>query len=108
MPDTLNNIAKQGENGSTMMPVIQGVGRAAIEIAAYMFEDDPDFRPDDVLHYRDIDPDRHPGVEDPYEGVIKYFGLDYKGDVSKKIAARTEILFTDIKSSLTLSFPIQQ
>ncbi|MDQ6957261.1 MAG: class 1 fructose-bisphosphatase [Mariprofundaceae bacterium] len=36
MPLTLNNIAKQGEHGSTMMPVIQGVGRAAIEIAAVL------------------------------------------------------------------------
>jgi len=36
MSDTLNNIAKQGANGATMMPVIQGVGRAAIEIAAVL------------------------------------------------------------------------
>ncbi len=36
MPSTLNNIAKQGEYGSAMMPVIQGVGRAAIEIAAVL------------------------------------------------------------------------
>jgi len=36
MPATLNNIAKQGDNGSTMMPIIQGVGRAAIEIAAVL------------------------------------------------------------------------
>lgn len=36
MPLTLNNIAKQGKHGSTMMPVIQGVGRAAIEIAAVL------------------------------------------------------------------------
>jgi len=73
-----------------------------------MFEDDPGFRPDDVLHYRDNDPDRHPGVEDPYEGVIKYFSLNYEGGMPAEVAARTEILFTDIKSSLTLSFPIQQ
>jgi fructose-1,6-bisphosphatase I len=36
MPVTLNNIATQGENGATMMPIIQGVGRAAIEIAAVL------------------------------------------------------------------------
>ncbi len=36
MPSTLNNIAKQGDKGSAMMPVIQGVGRAAIEIAAVL------------------------------------------------------------------------
>jgi len=36
MPATLNNIATQGDNGSTMMPIIQGVGRAAIEIAAVL------------------------------------------------------------------------
>ncbi|TLS73717.1 fructose-1,6-bisphosphatase [Mariprofundus erugo] len=36
MPTTLNSIAKQGENGAAMMPIIQGVGRAAIEIAAVL------------------------------------------------------------------------
>ncbi len=36
MPTTLNNIAKQGANGAAMMPIIQGVGRAAIEIAAVL------------------------------------------------------------------------
>ncbi|MDQ6970693.1 MAG: class 1 fructose-bisphosphatase [Mariprofundus sp.] len=36
MPSTMNNIAKQGDHGSAMMPVIQGVGRAAIEIAAVL------------------------------------------------------------------------
>lgn len=36
MPATLNNIATQGENGAAMMPIIQGVGRAAIEIAAVL------------------------------------------------------------------------
>jgi len=36
MPTTLNNIAKQGDHGATMMPIIQGVGRAAIEIAAVL------------------------------------------------------------------------
>jgi len=36
MAITLNNIAKQGDHGSAMMPVIQGVGRAAIEIAAVL------------------------------------------------------------------------
>jgi len=36
MPSTLNNIAKQGANGPAMMPVIQGVGRAATEIAAVL------------------------------------------------------------------------
>jgi len=32
----MNNIAKQGANGAAMMPIIQGVGRAAIEIAAVL------------------------------------------------------------------------
>lgn len=36
MPTTLNSIAKQGANGVAMMPIIQGVGRAAIEIAAVL------------------------------------------------------------------------
>ena len=36
MPTTLNSIAKQGNNGAVMMPIIQGVGRAAIEIAAVL------------------------------------------------------------------------
>lgn len=36
MSVTLNNIAKQGKNGAAMMPIIQGVGRAAIEIAAVL------------------------------------------------------------------------
>lgn len=36
MSVTLNSIAKQGENGAAMMPIIQGVGRAAIEIAAVL------------------------------------------------------------------------
>lgn len=34
--ETLNRIAGQGANGATMMPIIQGVGRAAIEIAAVL------------------------------------------------------------------------
>lgn len=33
MPATLNIIAKQGKHGASMMPIIQGVGRAATEIA---------------------------------------------------------------------------
>jgi fructose-1,6-bisphosphatase I len=36
MSVTLNSIAKQGTNGAAMMPIIQGVGRAAIEIAAVL------------------------------------------------------------------------
>jgi fructose-1,6-bisphosphatase I len=36
MPTTLNCIARQGGNGAAMMPIIQGVGRAAIEIAAVL------------------------------------------------------------------------
>ncbi len=36
MPTTMNNIAQQGVNGAAMMPIIQGVGRAAIEIAAVL------------------------------------------------------------------------
>jgi len=33
MPHTLNHIAHQGDHGAAMMPIIQGVGRAATEIA---------------------------------------------------------------------------
>ncbi|MDQ6994988.1 MAG: class 1 fructose-bisphosphatase [Mariprofundaceae bacterium] len=36
MAMTLNNIVEQGKNGPAMMPIIQGVGRAAIEIAAVL------------------------------------------------------------------------
>lgn len=36
MSVTLISIAKQGKNGAAMMPIIQGVGRAAIEIAAVL------------------------------------------------------------------------
>ncbi|MDX8389919.1 MAG: class 1 fructose-bisphosphatase [Mariprofundaceae bacterium] len=36
MSMTLNKIASEGEHGSAMMPIIQGVGRAAIEIAALL------------------------------------------------------------------------
>jgi len=36
MSDTLNRVAGEGANGASMMPVIQGVGRAAIEIAALL------------------------------------------------------------------------
>jgi fructose-1,6-bisphosphatase I len=36
MSTTLNHIAEQGENGAAMMPIIQGVGRAAVEISALL------------------------------------------------------------------------
>lgn len=36
MPVTLNRIANEGANGSAMMPIIQGVGRAGIEISALL------------------------------------------------------------------------
>jgi len=36
MPTTLSRIAKEGANGHDMMPIIQGVGRAATEIAALL------------------------------------------------------------------------
>lgn len=36
MPKTLNQIALEGGSGAEMMPIIQGVGRAAIEIAALL------------------------------------------------------------------------
>jgi len=36
MSDTLNRISGEGAHGASMMPVIQGVGRAAIEIAALL------------------------------------------------------------------------
>ncbi len=34
--ETLNRIAAQGAHGAAMMPIVQGVGRAAIEIAALL------------------------------------------------------------------------
>lgn len=36
MPVTLNRIAQEGPNGPAMMPIIQGVGRAGIEISALL------------------------------------------------------------------------
>jgi fructose-1,6-bisphosphatase I len=36
MPTTLNDIARQGQNGPEMMPIIQGVARAAVEIGALL------------------------------------------------------------------------
>jgi len=36
MPTTLSRIASEGEHGHDMMPIIQGVGRAATEIAALL------------------------------------------------------------------------
>ncbi|MDX8381826.1 MAG: class 1 fructose-bisphosphatase [Ghiorsea sp.] len=36
MPATLSRIASEGNNGRDMMPIIQGVGRAATEIAALL------------------------------------------------------------------------
>ncbi|MDT8376616.1 MAG: class 1 fructose-bisphosphatase [Mariprofundaceae bacterium] len=36
MPVTLNRIAREGVNGPAMMPIIQGVGRAGIEISALL------------------------------------------------------------------------
>lgn len=36
MPVTLNRIAQEGANGAAMMPIIQGVGRAGIEISALL------------------------------------------------------------------------
>ncbi len=36
MPVTLSRIAKEGKHGHDMMPIIQGVGRAATEIAALL------------------------------------------------------------------------
>ncbi len=36
MDNTLSRISKEGGHGSAMMPIIQGVGRAAVEIAALL------------------------------------------------------------------------
>ena len=70
-----------------------------VKIAAYMYDDDPDAFIDAQYEKRD-------GIENPYEGVIKYYDLDYKDDMSKEIAARTELLFTDISSEVVLRFMI--
>jgi len=77
-----------------------------VTISAYMYEGDPDFRPDYADAPELIKAELHPDVEDPYEGVIKYHDLDSEGDMPDEIAARTELLYTDIKSFLVLSFPI--
>jgi len=70
-----------------------------VVIAAYMFDDDPDYRIEDQHEKRE-------GIEDPYEGVIRYYGLHDEGDIPEEIARRTELLYTDIQSSLRLSFPV--
>jgi len=70
-----------------------------VVIAAYMFDDDPDCRIEDQHEKR-------AGIEDPYEGVIRYYGLHDKGDIPKEIARRTKLLYTDIQSSLRLSFSV--
>jgi len=77
-----------------------------VTIAAYLHDDDPDCRPEYAEMDEEIEAERHPGVEDPYEGVIKYFGIDDTGDMSAEMSARTEFLFTDIKSSLAVTFPL--
>jgi len=75
------------------------VAEPEVLIAAYMFDDDPDCRIEDKHEKRD-------GVEYPYEGVIRYYDLHDEGDMPEEIARRTELLFTDIQSSLRLSFPV--
>jgi len=70
-----------------------------VKISAYMYDDDPDAGIEDIHEKRD-------GVEDPFEGVIKYYDLDYSGDMPKEVAARTEFLFTDITSDVVLTFKI--
>jgi len=77
-----------------------------VTIAAYLHDDDPDCQPEYAEMDEEIKVERHPGVEDPYEGVIKYFGIDDTGDMPTEMAARTEFLFTDIKSSLAVTFPL--
>jgi len=75
-----------------------------VTIAAYMYDDDPDCRPEYAMSRKGIEPERHPGVEDPVEGVIKYFGIDAIGDMPAEMAVRTELLWTDITSSLAINF----
>jgi len=70
-----------------------------VRISAYMYDNDPDAFIEGMDEKRD-------GVEDPYEGVIKYYDLNYSGDMSKEVAARTEFLFTDITSDVVLTFAI--
>jgi len=77
-----------------------------VSIAAFLHENDPDCEPDYAISFEEIDLERHPGVEDPYDGVIKYFGLDYDGAMPPEMAARTRLLYTEIQSSLTVHFPL--
>ena len=70
-----------------------------VKIAAYMYDDDPDACIEDKYGVRE-------GVEDPYEGVIKYYDLDSQGDIPEQIAARTEHLFTNISSELEICIPL--
>jgi len=95
-------IAKENipPHADTRAVLINEVIKPKVIISAYMFDDDPDAQIDDPTEKRE-------GVEDPYEGVIKYYDLDSNGDMSAEVAARTELLFTDIESSLLLSFSIE-
>jgi len=70
-----------------------------VKISAYMFDVDPDARIGDEYEKRE-------GVEDPYEGVIRYYGLHDEGGIPDEIAKRTKLLFTDISSCLRLSFEL--
>lgn len=70
-----------------------------VKISAYMYDDDPDAFIEDMYEKRD-------GVEDLYEGVIKYYDLAYDGEMPEAIAARTAFLFTDITSDVVLTFAI--
>ena len=70
-----------------------------VEIAAYMYDDDPDAFIEEKDGVRE-------GVEDPYEGVIKYYDLNSEGDMPEHIAKRTEFLFTDITSGLEICIPL--
>lgn len=70
-----------------------------VEIAAYMYGDDPDAGIEEKDGVRE-------GVEDPYEGVMKYYDLESQGDIPEHIASRTEFLFTDIASELEICIPI--
>jgi len=70
-----------------------------VVISAYMFDGDPDFCIED--------PDeKRAGVEDPYEGVIRYYSLHDEGEIPDDIASRVELLFTNIESTLRLSFDV--
>lgn len=72
-----------------------------VKISAYMFDDDPDAFILDEYEKRE-------GVEDPCNGVIRYYGLHDEGDIPDEIAKRIEFLWIDIRSSMRLSFELNE